>query len=180
MCRWIRFTRRTGWRTCFRQQNPRAADAGSAGAALRRPRGVDIVRLDTEWPAISQEDGRNLEPAATPDDLIYLIFTSGSTGRPKGAAVYHRGFTNLLLWFVTEFGITACGPQPAGEFAQLRPHAEKPLRPADPRRAAAPGPHRALRCPAAFAVDPGSRHHPDQLHAQCLLSADRTVFGERR
>ena len=69
--------------------------------------GIDILRLDAEWPVILQEDGRNLSPAATPDDLIYLIFTSGSTGRPKGAAVYHRGFTNLLLWFVTEFGITA-------------------------------------------------------------------------
>ena len=68
---------------------------------------VEFIRLDTEWPAISRESGHNLEPAATPDDLIYLIFTSGSTGRPKGAAVYHRGFTNLLLWFVTEFGITA-------------------------------------------------------------------------
>jgi amino acid adenylation domain-containing protein len=68
--------------------------------------GLDAIRLDTEWPAISQEDGGNLGPIASPDHLIYLIFTSGSTGQPKGAAVYHRGFTNLLLWFVTEFGIT--------------------------------------------------------------------------
>jgi amino acid adenylation domain-containing protein len=68
--------------------------------------GLDIIRVDTEWPAIMQEDAHNLKATATADDLIYLIFTSGSTGRPKGAAVYHRGFTNLLLWFVTEFGIT--------------------------------------------------------------------------
>lgn len=67
---------------------------------------VDIIRLDSDWTSISTEDDRNPEPVATADDLIYLIFTSGSTGRPKGAAVYHRGFTNLLLWFVTEFGIT--------------------------------------------------------------------------
>jgi amino acid adenylation domain-containing protein len=69
--------------------------------------GLDILRLDSEWPELSQEGGGNLEAAATPDDLIYLIFTSGSTGRPKGAAVYHRGFTNLILWFVTEFALTA-------------------------------------------------------------------------
>jgi amino acid adenylation domain-containing protein len=35
-----------------------------------------------------------------------VIFTSGSTGRPKPTAVYHRGWTNLLHWFVTEFGVT--------------------------------------------------------------------------
>lgn len=69
--------------------------------------GVDIIRLDADRPSFAKEDGGDLERAATPEDLIYLIFTSGSTGRPKGAAVYHRGFTNLLLWFVTEFGITA-------------------------------------------------------------------------
>jgi acyl-coenzyme A synthetase/AMP-(fatty) acid ligase len=34
-----------------------------------------------------------------------VIFTSGSTGRPKATAVYHRGWTNLLHWFVTELGI---------------------------------------------------------------------------
>jgi amino acid adenylation domain-containing protein len=67
---------------------------------------LDILRLDAEWPTISQESKDNLGPLAAPDNFIYLIFTSGSTGKPKGAAVYHRGFTNLLLWFVTEFGIT--------------------------------------------------------------------------
>jgi amino acid adenylation domain-containing protein len=68
--------------------------------------GLDVIRLDADWPAISREPAHNLRRLATPDHLIYLIFTSGSTGRPKAAAVYHRGFTNLLLWFVTEFNIT--------------------------------------------------------------------------
>jgi amino acid adenylation domain-containing protein len=40
-----------------------------------------------------------------PDDLFYVIFTSGSTGRPKGAGVCHRGFANLMNWFIEEFGI---------------------------------------------------------------------------
>lgn len=39
------------------------------------------------------------------DDLIYAIFTSGSTGQPKAAAVYHRGFENLLNWYVSELGL---------------------------------------------------------------------------
>ena len=36
-----------------------------------------------------------------------MIYTSGSTGEPKGAAVEHRGFANLVDWFVREFNITA-------------------------------------------------------------------------
>jgi len=68
--------------------------------------GVEVIKLDSDWPAISLHGGDNPAPLATPQDLIYVIFTSGSTGKPKGAAIYHRGFTNLLNWFVTEFGIT--------------------------------------------------------------------------
>lgn len=52
------------------------------------------------------------EPVTAPacdydvNQLIYIIFTSGSTGQPKAAAVYHRGFANLLNWFVSEFEIS--------------------------------------------------------------------------
>lgn len=42
-----------------------------------------------------------------PDDRMYAIFTSGSTGTPKAAAVYHRGFENLLHWYVTELELDA-------------------------------------------------------------------------
>ncbi len=45
----------------------------------------------------------NLSRAGKPDDLLYIIFTSGSTGDPKGAGVYHRGYVNLVHWFVTDF-----------------------------------------------------------------------------
>ncbi len=41
------------------------------------------------------------------DDLIYTIFTSGSTGFPKGAGVYHRGFMNLMNWYLREFGLNS-------------------------------------------------------------------------
>ncbi|MGE5343976.1 MAG: non-ribosomal peptide synthase/polyketide synthase [Candidatus Omnitrophota bacterium] len=37
--------------------------------------------------------------------LIYVIYTSGSTGKPKGAGLFHRGFFNLIYWFVNEFGL---------------------------------------------------------------------------
>lgn len=65
--------------------------------------------LDSDWPEIEKENYQNLDSIATPDDYIYLIFTSGSTGRPKGAAVYHRNFTNLISWYMTEFSITHSG-----------------------------------------------------------------------
>ena len=41
------------------------------------------------------------------DALIYIIYTSGSTGKPKGAGVYHKGFVNLISWYVSEFEMDA-------------------------------------------------------------------------
>jgi amino acid adenylation domain-containing protein len=66
-----------------------------------------VICLDTARDEIARESRENPAPTAGPDNLIYVIYTSGSTGRPKGAGVYHRGFTNLMHWFVTEFGIDA-------------------------------------------------------------------------
>jgi len=66
-----------------------------------------VIFLDTDWSLISQSSISNPQSAISPDDLLYLIFTSGSTGRPKGAGVYHRGFVNLLEWYIQEFGINA-------------------------------------------------------------------------
>ncbi|MCP4213974.1 MAG: amino acid adenylation domain-containing protein, partial [bacterium] len=67
------------------------------------PQATEILLLE-EAIRVSREQRReNLEPLSGPGDLIYIIFTSGSTGTPKGAGVYHRGFTNLLHWFTTEF-----------------------------------------------------------------------------
>ena len=70
---------------------------------------------ETDEKAVSVEDSHlaNFSGDAPPsgprsaDDIIYVIFTSGSTGQPKGAGVFHRGFTNLLRWFIDEFTITA-------------------------------------------------------------------------
>ncbi|WP_046731288.1 hybrid non-ribosomal peptide synthetase/type I polyketide synthase [Streptomyces humi] len=40
------------------------------------------------------------------DDLAYIMFTSGSTGRPKGVEVPHRGLSNLVSWYVREYGLS--------------------------------------------------------------------------
>ncbi|ALE77158.1 peptide synthetase [Pseudonocardia sp. AL041005-10] len=39
------------------------------------------------------------------DDLCYAVFTSGSSGTPKLAGVRHAGWSNLLEWMRTEFGL---------------------------------------------------------------------------
>ncbi len=63
--------------------------------------------LDSEWPLLADYSVLNPLSTGTKDNLAYLIYTSGSTGRPKAAAVAQGGFTNLLWWFVKDFGITA-------------------------------------------------------------------------
>jgi amino acid adenylation domain-containing protein len=63
--------------------------------------------IDIEKPGLLQEEVEHLERTVTPKDLIYVIFTSGSTGRPKGAGVYHRGFMNLINWYIREFGLNS-------------------------------------------------------------------------
>jgi amino acid adenylation domain-containing protein len=65
-----------------------------------------LLCLDTDWEIVAAESRENPVGTTSPDNLIYVIYTSGSTGRPKGAGVFHRGFTNLLHWFTTEFAIT--------------------------------------------------------------------------
>lgn len=73
--------------------------------------GTRTICLDTEWEAIAREQTANPVSAVRDENLVYLIYTSGSTGQPKAAGVYHRGFVNLLHWFVSEFGFT---PQDRG------------------------------------------------------------------
>lgn len=62
------------------------------------------VALDKPSP-IDVQPTTNPDVDVKPDDLIYIIFTSGTTGRPKAAGVLHRGFENLLDWFVSDFSI---------------------------------------------------------------------------
>lgn len=61
--------------------------------------------LDRDWHAVAARSSAPPDVAVSPDDLAYVIFTSGSTGRAKAAAVYHRGWVNLMAWFSSEFSI---------------------------------------------------------------------------
>jgi amino acid adenylation domain-containing protein/non-ribosomal peptide synthase protein (TIGR01720 family) len=66
-----------------------------------------IVCLDDADFTLAGFAPTNPTPLGSPDNLIYVIFTSGSTGKPKGAAVYHRGFSNLMHWYLGDFAMTA-------------------------------------------------------------------------
>ncbi|GGG93372.1 hypothetical protein GCM10011586_05150 [Silvibacterium dinghuense] len=58
---------------------------------------VQVIQLDTDWPAIALEETQNLGHEGTADDLAYVMYTSGSTGNPKGVLVPQRAVTRLVL-----------------------------------------------------------------------------------
>ncbi len=66
-----------------------------------------MVYLDDQKGSISSESKARPPIQATPETLVYVIFTSGSTGKAKAAAVFHRGWMNLMHWFDTEFNVNA-------------------------------------------------------------------------
>jgi amino acid adenylation domain-containing protein len=69
------------------------------------PHNAHTLCMDGDWSTVEQYSTAKPESHITVEDLVYVIFTSGSTGRPKGATVQHRGWTNLMHWFDTEFDI---------------------------------------------------------------------------
>lgn len=83
-----------------------SANGGAALGGNSEISHLAVVQLEADAPTIRAQSSTNLGRQATPDDLIYVIFTSGSTGQPKAAGVYHRGFANLIQWFVREFEIS--------------------------------------------------------------------------
>src|SRR5262249_41051825 len=80
--------------------DPLSDDGGGIGT---RP---EVVDCGADRGALAAAPSENPAPAAGPDDVVYVIYTSGSTGTPKGAAVRHRGFTNLVHWYASEFALS--------------------------------------------------------------------------
>lgn len=71
------------------------------------PAHIREVCIDAEQTIYKSPDDecKDLREKSALDDLLYAIFTSGSTGQPKLAGVSHRGFFNLLNWFISEFDL---------------------------------------------------------------------------
>jgi amino acid adenylation domain-containing protein len=65
----------------------------------------NLICLDTQWTALSQESRANLPSVNGPSDLAYVMYTSGSTGRPKGAMIIHRGLVNYLCWAIKTYTV---------------------------------------------------------------------------
>ena len=49
-----------------------------------------LVCLDADWPAISQQPATNPVHVVKGEHLAYVVYTSGSTGRPKGVLIEHQ------------------------------------------------------------------------------------------
>ncbi|MFK5968540.1 MAG: amino acid adenylation domain-containing protein [Candidatus Marithrix sp.] len=66
-----------------------------------------VIRIDSEWKDIAQEETKNPDSKMLPSNLAYVIYTSGSTGKPKGVLLEHRGLCNLSIAQINAFGIHA-------------------------------------------------------------------------
>lgn len=55
-----------------------------------------IVRIDADWPAVSECSADNPNSGVSSGNLAYMIYTSGSTGRPKGVMIEHRNVANFF------------------------------------------------------------------------------------
>lgn len=66
---------------------------------------LSLVNIDSFEKALKNFCGDDPSLASYEDDLIYVIYTSGSTGTPKGAVNTHKGFANLVEWYVADFGM---------------------------------------------------------------------------
>jgi natural product biosynthesis luciferase-like monooxygenase protein len=64
-------------------------------AELPRHR-AKVIKLDTDWPTISQQAEGDFLSGAKPHHLAYVIYTSGSTGKPKGVMIEHRNVLNFF------------------------------------------------------------------------------------
>ena len=64
-----------------------------------------LVKVDTDWPQINQEQQDNLHVGLDLDNLAYVMYTSGSADGPKGAMNTHGGILNRLLWMQGKFGL---------------------------------------------------------------------------
>jgi amino acid adenylation domain-containing protein len=80
-----------------------AIDAGAplvlvdgATAGRLAGRGLRLVNLAEDAPAVAAAPGSRPARPVHPDNLAYVMYTSGSTGRPKGVGVTHRNVVRLV------------------------------------------------------------------------------------
>ncbi|HKP12432.1 MAG TPA: amino acid adenylation domain-containing protein, partial [Blastocatellia bacterium] len=62
---------------------------------------ASVICLDTDWPALAQENDDNPESETSDENVAYVIYTSGSTGKPKGVQLSFGALENLIRWQLT-------------------------------------------------------------------------------
>ena len=67
---------------------------------------VEMLCLDSEWPAIAGENPDRLGIDVSPSQLAYIIYTSGSTGKPKGVMIEHRALVHYTTAAVHVYEIS--------------------------------------------------------------------------
>ncbi len=69
------------------------------------PHRCELLKIDSDWLAISTQSDENPGIEIHPQQLAYVIYTSGSTGRPKGTLIHHQGLANYLNWVVQAYPV---------------------------------------------------------------------------
>ena len=70
--------------------------------------GINVIELDSDWNAITNEPKRNLQKVASSSNLAYVIYTSGSTGNPKGVQITHYCLTDYFHGLLEKTNVQSC------------------------------------------------------------------------
>ncbi|MEL6863345.1 MAG: amino acid adenylation domain-containing protein [Bacteroidota bacterium] len=65
---------------------------------LAEQSGIEVILMDEDWTAITQEEKSNLPLSIGADHLFYVIYTSGSTGKPKGVMITNQNTQAFINW----------------------------------------------------------------------------------
>ncbi|MEO6230170.1 MAG: amino acid adenylation domain-containing protein [Ferruginibacter sp.] len=84
-----------------------AVSSAESSSKITNAGNLEIIKIDSDWPLISNQPSGNPGIAVDPHQLAYTIYTSGSTGKPKGVMIEHTSVVNLLFSIAKEVQFNA-------------------------------------------------------------------------